>query len=204
MAFSLVQILYWIGLSTWFGGVLFIAIAAPIVFRVVKEANPILPTVLSVNLEGQHSSLLAGTIVTNLISQLVVVELICAGVLLPGIVGHWWLTDVSQQNWLLPLVRTGMYVGLVGFVAYDWRVLWPKINRFRNEYIEHADEPDVANPANDEFNRLQQESELLLRIRLALLLGLILFSASISQRRVSVPIPAGEASAGFGQQTQGL
>lgn len=193
MAFSLVQILYWIALSTWFGGVLFIAVAAPIVFRTVREANPILPTVLSVNLEGQHSSLLAGTIVANLIAQLVVVELICAGALLPGIIGHWFLTDVSQQNWILPMVRTGMYVGLVGFAVYDWRVLWPKISRYRDKYIAHADEPDIANPANDEFNRYQHESESLLRIRLALLLGLILFSASISQRRVSIPIPTGEA-----------
>src|SRR3954454_8147681 len=127
MAFSLLQIIYWIALATWFGGVLFIAIAAPIIFRTVKENNPILPTVLSVNLEGQHGSLLAGTIVANLISHLVQVELICAGGLLIGLVGQWFLSDTSGDNWVLPLLRSGMYVAAVGFVLFDWRVIWPKV-----------------------------------------------------------------------------
>ena len=61
--FDLVQILYWLGLSTWFGGVLFIAIAAPIVVRAVRESNPVMTSVLSVNLEGQHGTLLAGSII---------------------------------------------------------------------------------------------------------------------------------------------
>jgi hypothetical protein len=190
MAFSLLQIIYWIALATWFGGVLFIAIAAPIIFRTVKENNPILPTVLSVNLEGQHGSLLAGTIVANLISHLVQVELICAGGLLIGLVGQWFLSDTSGDNWVLPLLRSGMYVAAVGFVLFDWRVIWPKVTKFRDQYVEHADEPDVANPANDEFNRYQRESEFLLRIRLALLLGLILFSASITPKRIQIQIPS--------------
>ena len=58
--FQLVQIVYWLALATWFGGVLFVAIAAPAVFRTVRENNPVLPHVLSVNLEGQHGTLLAG------------------------------------------------------------------------------------------------------------------------------------------------
>jgi hypothetical protein len=190
MAFSLLQIIYWIALATWFGGVLFIAIAAPIVFRTVKENNPILPTVLSVNLEGQHGSLLAGTIVANLISHLVQVELICAGGLLIGLVGQWFLSDTSGDNWLLPLLRSAMYLSAVGFVLFDWRVIWPKVTKYRDTYVENADDPDVANPANDEFNRYQRESEFLLRIRLALLLGLILFSASITPKRIEIQLPS--------------
>jgi hypothetical protein len=195
MAFPLVQTLYWIALATWFGGVLFIAIAAPVIFRTVKEHNPILPSVLSVNLEGQHGSLLAGTIIANLIAHLVRIELLCAATLLVALVGQWFVTDTRGDNWLFPLLRSAMYVAAVGFVVYDWRVIWPKIRLFRDQYIQHADEPDVANPANDEFNRYQHESELLLRIRLALLLALILFSANITPRRVEVPFPAGRASA---------
>ena len=51
--------------------------------------------------EGMES--LAGTIVSNLIAQLVNIELICAGGLLIGLIGQWRLTDISEQNWLLPL-----------------------------------------------------------------------------------------------------
>jgi hypothetical protein len=194
MAFSLLQIVYWIALATWFGGVLFIAIAAPIVFRTVKDNNPILPTVLSVNLEGQHGNLLAGTIVANLIAQLVKIELICAGGLLIGLIGQWTLSETAGDNWLMPLLRTGMFVATVGFVLFDWLSLWPKINLFRDQYIAHADEPDVANPANDEFNRYQRESEMLLRIRLALLLGLVLFSSNITPRRIEIQLPAARAA----------
>jgi hypothetical protein len=193
MAFPLVQTLYWIALATWFGGVLFIAVAAPVIFRTVKEHNPILPSVLSVNLEGQHGSLLAGTVVANLITQLVRIELLCAATLLVALVGQWFVTDTRGDNWLLPLLRSAMYLAAVGFAVYDWRVIWPKIRLFRDQYIAHADEPDVANPANDEFNRYQHESELLLRIRLALLLALILFSANITPKRVEVPFPTARA-----------
>ena len=61
--FQLVQIVYWLSLATWFGGALFVAMAVPAIFRTVGENNPVLPHVLSVNLEGQHGTLLSGSIV---------------------------------------------------------------------------------------------------------------------------------------------
>jgi hypothetical protein len=196
MAASLLQIVYWIALATWFGGVLFIAVAAPVIFRTVKDANPILPTVLSVNLEGQHSSLLGGTIVSNLITMLFRVEVACAAGILVGLIGQWTNTETVGSEWIAPMLRSAMLLGAVGFLLYDWLVVWPKLTLFRDQYIAHADEPDVANPANDEFNRYQRESELLLRIRLALLLALILFSATVTPaRRILVPVPPTQATA---------
>ena len=194
MPFALVQIIYWISLSTWFGGVLFIAIAAPIIFRTVKENNPILPTVLSVNLEGQHGSLLAGTIVANLLNQLVQIELICAGGVLLALVGQWFVTDTSGNHWLLPLLRSAMYLAAVIIILYDWRFLWPRINKNRETYVEHADEPDVANPAKDEFDRLHAESVNLLMLRAALLLAIILFSGSITPKRAMIPLPGAQSA----------
>lgn len=194
LLFSLVQIVYWLSLSTWFGGVLFIAVAAPIVFRTVREANPILPTVLAVNLEGQHSTLLAGNIVGNLIAQLSKVELICAGGLLLGLGGHWAMTDLSGQNWLPPLVRSALFLAATGLVAYNMFWLWPAIRRHRDEYVEHADDPDTANPAREEFDRLHKESVTWLTVRLALLLGILLFSTTIQPARVIPVAPEGGAS----------
>ncbi len=182
MAFSLVQIIFWIALSTWLGGVLFIAIAAPIIFRTVKESNPIIPTVLAVNLDNQHGSLLAGTIVGNLISQLVRIELGCAGALLVAMGAHWKVIDTAADALLPAILRSAMYLLLVAIVIYEWRVLWPKIRKQREQYIDHADDPDVANPAKEEFDRLHKESVLLLLVRAALLIGMVVFSASISPR----------------------
>lgn len=179
----LIQILYWLALSTWFGGVLFVAVAAPIIFRTVRDANPVLPGVLSVNLEGQHGTLLAGSIVGNLLHTLIRVELVCAGVLLIALIAHWVLLDKSGANIIFPIVRTALYLAAVALVIYDWRAIWPKVWKFRQEYIDHADEPEVANPAKDQFDRYHGESVRILSIVLALLLGMILFSGDIQLTR---------------------
>src|SRR6187401_13478 len=106
LGFHLIQILYWLALATWFGGVLFVAVAAPIIFRTVRESNPVLPTVLSVNLENQHGTLLAGSIVGNLLGTLVRVELLCAAVLGVAIVAQWFFVDKSVPNVVAPVVRS--------------------------------------------------------------------------------------------------
>jgi hypothetical protein len=182
--FDFVQIVYWLALSTWFGGVLFIALSAPVILRTVRESDPTLPTVLSVNLEGQHSTLLGGTIVSNLVAMLLRIELACAGVLVLTIVAQW---AQHVQDWPMALVRTALFVAAVILVVYDWRVLWPRITQARQEYIDHADEPEVANPARTRFNRAQRETLVLLMMVVTLLLGLIIFSTSISHTRILIP-----------------
>lgn len=181
--FELVQIVYWVALATWFGGVLFVAVSAPVIFRTVREANPLLPTVLSVNLEGQHSTLLAGSIVANLIAMLRRFELGCAGAIAITMavqLARGW------QDWAAGVPRATMYVAAVVLVIYDWRVVWPKIEKYRQQYIDHADEPEVANPARDQFDRYHRESVLVLTAICALLLGIIVFSSNISQARTFI------------------
>jgi hypothetical protein len=179
LGFHLIQILYWLALATWFGGVLFVAVAAPIIFRTVRESNPVLPTVLSVNLEGQHGTLLSGSIVGNLLGTLVRIELLCAAVLGLAIAAQWFFIDRSVPNVVAPLVRSALYLAALVLVLYDWRVVWPKVWKFRQEYIDHADEPEVANPAKDQFDRYHGESVRILSIRLAILLAIVLFSGNI-------------------------
>src|SRR4051812_8518310 len=106
LAFTLNQILYWLALATWFGGVLFVAVAAPIIFRTVREANPVLPGVLSVNLEGQHGTLLAGSIVGDLLGTLNRVQLACAAALFITIIGQWALSDHAGSKAIVLIVRS--------------------------------------------------------------------------------------------------
>jgi len=188
MLFQLVQIVYWIGLSTWFGGVMFIALCAPIIFRTVRENNPILTDVLSVNLEGQHGTLLAGTIVSNLIQRLLSVELVCAGAILVSLIVQPFIIDMTSGTGEHPLsssrgaaiIRSVFFLLAAAIVLYDWLIVWPKVSKYRKEYIDHADEPETANPAKDNFDREQQRSLSLLMGRVAMLLAMILFSANIS------------------------
>jgi hypothetical protein len=178
--FPVVQIGYWLALATWFGGVLFVAIAAPIIFKTVTDADPILPKVLSVNLEGQHSTLLAGSIVANLLTALTRLELTCSGVLAITIavqLARGW------QPWTFGILRAALFIAAVVLTLYNWRFVWPQIEKHRQAYIDNADNPDVANPARDQFDRYHNEAVMILKIVLGLLLGIIVLSASISAAR---------------------
>jgi hypothetical protein len=181
MLFPAVQIVYWVSLSTWFGGVLFIAVAAPVIFRTVRQNNPILPTVLSVNLENQHGTLLAGTIVANLLQILTRTEAFCTGGVFLGLVGQWLMVDLRSYSQLTMLIlRSALFIGAAVLVWYNWKAVMPRVVYYRKEYIDHADEPDVANLARELFDRYHKESVLLLGVVLCLLLGMILFSGNIS------------------------
>jgi len=181
MFFAFMQMAYWLALSSWFGGVLFIAASVPVIFRTVRQTNPLIPTVLSVNLEGQHSTLLANTIVGNLLAMLFKFEIGCATVLALAIIGQWFKLDLSD-TWVKTTcaLRTLLLLAAIVVALYDSQVVWPRIRQSRQEYLDHADEPDIANPAIDRFDRYHRDSVTLLSVLLFLLMGMILFSAGIS------------------------
>jgi hypothetical protein len=176
-AWTIIQILFWLALATWFGGVLFVTIVAPVINSAVRENNPILTSVLSVNLEGQHSTLMGGSIVGRIMTILFRIELACAGALSIALIGQ--IVLLQGHSLLLSLLRVALHLAAVALLIYDWRVVWPAMWRYRQEYIDHADEPDIANPALDQLNRYQGESANILLMRVGLLLGVILFSANI-------------------------
>jgi len=186
-AFHFVQMLFWVALSTWFGGVLFVAAASRVVFQTVRETDPILPTVLSVNLEGQHGTLLAGSIMANLLAMLRTVELYCAAGLFLALVAQWLIVDPAGY-WLIHTVRSALFVAAVAIVLYDWRSVAPQIRKSRQEYIDHADEPEVANPAKERFDHYHKESITLLMFLVALLLGIVFFSAALPGPNTSAPL----------------
>jgi hypothetical protein len=178
MVFQLVQLVYWLALSTWFGSLLFVVLAAPVIMRTVKENNPILTDVLSVNLDGQHSTLLGGNIIFSLIQRLLHVELICAGLLMVTLVIQPFLIKLTGDNRTAAVIRSALFIGSAGVMLYDWQFVWPKIRSNRQQYIEHADEPEVANPALDRFDHEQRKSLILVIVNLSMLLGIILFSST--------------------------
>ena len=174
------QMAYWLALSSWFGGVLFIAAGVPIIFRTVRQSDPLLPTVLSVNLEGQHATLLANTIVGNLLSMLFKLGIGCAVALVITVIGQWCTLDMHQEDVkTFCAVRSILLLAAIAVAVYDSQVVWPRVQQSRQEYLDHADEPDIANPAIDRFDRYHRDSVTLLSVLLFLLLGIILFSASI-------------------------
>jgi hypothetical protein len=75
-------------------------------------------------------------------------------------------------------------------------MIWPQIVRSRAEYIDHADEPEIANPAKDRFDADHRRSMTLLMITLAALLLLIMYSANVLP---AVRSSAGETPAAVGK-----
>lgn len=186
MPYQIIQIIYWLSLSTWYGGVLFIAIAAPIIFRTVREANPVLPEVLSVNLEGAHANVLAGSIVANILSFLGNLQLICGGVLLAACIAQFFVIDLQDRNFIAAILRLCLIIAALAISAFDRLAIWPRLFRYRKEYLDHADDPEIAKPAKENFDREHHRSETLLSVIFFLLLGAVLFSANISPGGVSI------------------
>jgi len=186
MALQLLQIIYWLALSSWFGGVLFVFVAAQIIFRTIDENKPVLPHVLSVNMEGQHGTLLAGTIVGNLLAMVMRIALVCASVLALAIALQWILSQYESSNLVFSMLRSALLLMAAAVTIYDWRIVWPKIWKYRQEFIDHADDPDIANPAKEKFDYYQRESQMLLSILLLLLLGMVIFSGAMMAHQSTI------------------
>jgi hypothetical protein len=192
MPFQIVQIFYWLALSAWFGGVLFVMLAAQVVVRTAIQAKPILPNILAVNLENEHGTVLGGSIMGNLLAMLGVVQSICAAVVLVATVLQFFLIDLSGNNLTAMYIRIALLILAAAAGGYDRYVLWPRIIRYRDEFIAHADEPEIANPAKDHFDREQRNSLNLLMMLCCLLTGLVLFSANISPSPSSKVVQVGK------------
>jgi hypothetical protein len=180
MLFQLVQTVYWLALSIWFGGAMFIGVAWQIIHKTVSDSKPVLPHVLSVNLDGKHSTLLAGAIVSNLVAALARIEVVCAAFVLAATAGQWFVIDLADP-WIKisAFVRSAMGLAATGVVIYDSWFVWPKIMKARKTFIENADDPDKANPVSEQLDQLQRDSEMLLMVLVFLLLGMVLFSGNI-------------------------
>jgi hypothetical protein len=180
--YMIVQTVYWLALSIWFGGLMFVSIIWPIIYRTIGEYNPTLPTVLSVNLENEHGSVLAGNVVANILRLFSNVQLACAGALLATLLAQWGVMDLSPQNKLHAMIRGALFVAAVTIMLIDRFLMWPKLMLHRQRYLDHADEPDIANPAKEQLDRYQQEAARLLFVQLIILSLIIIFSGVVTPR----------------------
>lgn len=181
----LIDALFWLTLATWFGCVLTSAVLPPIILKTIRDADPTLPRVLSVNLDKQHSTLLAGSVVGAILAAMFRLQAICAGVFVLPLIGkivmlvRFYLVDRDQTKLILSLIIGVLYLGATAFLLYGWRVVWPRVMKHRETYIANADDPDVANAELDAFDRYSHELGAIIRNVLFCLLGVLLFSAAL-------------------------
>src|SRR4051812_47212776 len=94
--------------------------------RTVRENNPVLSTVLSVNLEGQHGTVLGGSIVGRIMGLLFPIEIACAAAILLAMLAQWGLMRPQGPYLFAAIVRAALYLAAVALLIYHWRVLWPR------------------------------------------------------------------------------
>lgn len=180
MLYQVVQTGYWLALAVWFGGAVFVALAAGAVFRTLREENPVLPQVLAVNLDGQHGILLGSTIMKHLLTVVGRVQTACAAVVVLGTGLHFLVANTAGPNMTAAILRVVLALAAAGVLAYDRLIVAPRLSKDRQAYIDNADEPETANAAKDRFDRDQQLSLTLLMVTVCLLAGLVLFSAPMT------------------------
>lgn len=186
MLVSLLDAWYWLALAGWFACVLSSAIIPPVVFRVIQEADPTLPRVLSVNLDNQHSTLLAGDVVRGILSVFFGLQIVCCATFLPALITKWFLIDLSGQRIVFPIMISALYLFATAFMIYGRWVVWPKVLKHRTNYLEQADNPDIANAELDLFDRYSGQLYSVVRNLLFATIGMLIFSAAL--RPVSIPL----------------
>lgn len=186
MLLQLIDAIYWLSLATWFGCVLCCAVVPPIVLRVITQADPTLPRVLSVNLDKQHSVLLAGDVVGAILSTLFRVQTVCCLAFLPVLIAKWFTVDLTGQRIAMPILLSALFVMAAAFMFYGSRVVWPKVLAHRQTYLDNADNPDIANAELDQFDRYSNELFSVVRNLLFALIGMLIFSAALRPAGVSI------------------
>ena len=83
LIYQAVQILYWLVLSGWFGALLFIVVAAPVIFRVVRKLEVRSGLYADPSLDDDQTSIVAGEIVGTMLARLAQIQMLCGIILLP-------------------------------------------------------------------------------------------------------------------------
>ena len=183
----LVQIVYWLALSTWFGGVLFVALSAPVVFNTVRENNPILPTSSASTSRASTARCWPASIVGNLHRA---AQPGRAGVRRRRCCWRWSRSGRSfKPSAARPLVQADpahrrcssprsccWSITLAGAVAADHGGTGRSTSTTPTS-------PTSPTPPRTSSTATSARAVTLLTILLALLLGMILFSAGISVAR---------------------
>ncbi len=171
------NVVWWLGLSLYFGGLLTLgAIVAPAVFSTTADSHMSMPGIVSPPLDMAKQ--VGGEIFGAVINRFSIVEFVCLGLMFVGLCGMIWLhQSVRRSEWVL----VALWIILTVLARYDNAVLRPRVWSLRSEVrasvSTHMDGMETRWPEQMEFDKLHQESELVGRAKVYLLFGMIVVSA---------------------------
>lgn len=190
LGYQTVQILYWLVLSVWLGSMIFLAAGAPVIFRAVQRLDGRSGKYADPALDEEQTTIVAGGVVGSLMDRLMQIQLICAGAMLPLLIGQLLLIDLTATNRLVAAVRVALWLVAAAVAVYEWKFHYPQTWAYRQKYLEHADDPETSNTAREQFHREQHFSEILFQVTVFLLIGLVVLSANIQPRPRSADAPS--------------
>lgn len=181
MVYQLLTILYWLVLSIWVGSSVYVAYAAPVVFRVIRRRDIQLPDIQSSALRDDHGTLLAGEVVGALLGRVGQVHVICMVAMLPLLVLQCLYTS-GPGDWVSMGSKIALYATASFLILRDWRWRFPATLQARDAYIEQADDPETGAAAKAKFEAAHRAAERAYQVLLFVLLGLLLVSANPGPR----------------------
>ena len=189
LIYQAVQILYWLVLCIWLGGMIFLAVAAPIIFRVVRRLDVRSGRHTDPNLIDEQTSVVGGEIVGTLLARMGQVEMLCATVMLPLMIAQLFLIDLAGTNFIAAMLRFGLFAVALALLTYEWRLHYPRTWELRRRLLANAGEPDKANPLREAFEREHRRSEQLFLAMICVVVGMVMLSANILPR-TTIAVPA--------------
>lgn len=177
--FRVTQVIFWLGLSIYLGGLATLGgVVAWQLFSILGHT--------SLHVAGMSSHLnqsrqLAGLIFGRILEAFNVVEIVCLAGMFLAIVTQmaWHLNLLNIWVWL----RLILAVALLLFTVYDIFVVSPAIHRQHRQWVANVDsQPAIAMAHRQIFWKLHHESEALGTSEIGLLLAMLAVSAwGISQ-----------------------
>ncbi len=186
LLYQVVQILYWLDLSIWLGSTVFLAVAAPVIFRVVRRLEVRSGVYSDPGLRDEQTAVVAGEIVGTLLARLGQIQMVCVIAMLPLMLAQLFLVNLEGSNFMAAMLRLALWAGALAVLFYEWRWHYPRTWEQRKRFLEEAGDPDRANPARAEFEREHRRSEQLFMAMICIVIGLVMLSANITPRLTTV------------------
>lgn len=147
----------------------------------MRDQDPTLPKVLSVNIDGDHGALLSIHLFTKLSRLMTALGIVCATMVAFGLAGQIAFGERVGPRFIEWIVRTGLFLASVGVVVYDRLAVTPKLSSAIASYIDQADDPEATRENREKVIRNYHEATAVLGALTCTLGGIILFSSNIAQ-----------------------
>ena len=176
---QVVQLLYLLGVSAWFGGLLLLTLGLPAVFVAVRDADPTLGRFVNVELEGQHVGLLSARLHEALAEAFRPVAWLSAVSATLAVAGQWvgQVADDFAGDPTRLTLRTLLLIVAGTLLLYDALRVAPRVRQARDSAEAAVRDTVKAELLSRDLEAARSERVTVSQIMLAALLGLIVFGA---------------------------